>query len=169
MLAKTQTTGQLLKTQVAIIVALTIREIHRETAHFSWGFAFQLIEPAVYVAVVSFMHVYVNNLLPPEMTPLLFIVLGVVPEQTFRLTCLSIDHVIRSHKQLLAVPRVTALDIVFARGLQLFITHTLIFCLFAGATAYYEKVGFPREPWAFTYASSRPGTSASHSASCSFR
>jgi capsular polysaccharide transport system permease protein len=135
-----------LRTQMSVITALTLREIYRETAHFSWGFAFQLIEPAVYVAVVSGVHVYIHNLLPAEMTPLLFIVLGVVPEQTFRLTCLSIDNIIRANQQLLSLPRVTALDIVFGKGLQLLITHTLIFCLFAGGTAYYEHVGFPREP-----------------------
>lgn len=134
------------RSQFAIIAALAIREMQNQNSKMQLGFAWAVIEVLIYVAVISILRVFINAFMPPNMPPLTFLILGILPWLVFMHTYKGIETIITRNKRLLIIPIVTPLDIVFAKALQTLTLYGGVFLGLVTFSAILEKAGAPRFP-----------------------
>ena len=127
-----------LQTQINVIAALTIRELQGLMKGYNYGFAWALLEPIMFIAVMRVMRSAFKGLTPPNMPPTTFLILGIVP---FYLYVDAIGAVYRSLGEpdnLLKFPRVTPVDVAIASALCDFCIYFVLFCLFMLSASIYE-------------------------------
>jgi capsular polysaccharide transport system permease protein len=88
----------------------------------------------------------VKLFMPPGMPPFTFLILGILPWQTFLHTYKGVEKIISRNKKLLAFPIVTPLDIVFAKALQVLCTYSVVFLGLMVLASYMENSGTPAFP-----------------------
>jgi capsular polysaccharide transport system permease protein len=135
-----------IQTQSNIILALAIREMEAEWGRYRLGYAWALFEPAMYIALMSVVHIYMRSLGSGlhGMTPVMFIICGVMPWFMFNRTATALYHVRYSGQQLLILPRVTLLDVLAARALSEFCTYNFVFLVFAVPVSIFDQSWPPR-------------------------
>ena len=135
-----------IKAQARIISALAIREMQNQNAQMELGFVWALVEVLIYVAVISVVRLVIKLFMPPGMPPFTFMILGILPWQTFMHTYKGVEKIITRNKKLLVFPIVTPLDIVFAKALQVLCTYGVVFLGLMLLASYMENSGNPRFP-----------------------
>jgi capsular polysaccharide transport system permease protein len=135
-----------LKTQIDVIVALTIRDMQAANARVELGLAWALVEVLLYVAIISLVRVFIKAFMPPNMPPFTFLMLGILPWQTFSHTARSVETIVSKNRGLLILPIVKPLDLVFAKAIETFCIYGLMFLLLVSVSAYLEGAGLPRFP-----------------------
>jgi capsular polysaccharide transport system permease protein len=134
------------KSQFRILGALTIREMQSQNAKYQFGFAWALIEVLIYVAVISLLRVVIRAFMPPDMPPFTFLILGILPVQTFVKTAKGMEMVVARNKRLLGLPLVTPLDLALAKALQELCIYAPLFLCLAIFSSELEGTGMPRFP-----------------------
>lgn len=135
-----------LRSQIRIIAALTIQEMQSQNTKFQFGYAWAVVEVLMYVAMISIIRVVINAFMPPNMPPLTFLILGILPWLVFMRTYKGIETIITKKKGLLIIPIVTPLDIVIAKALQIFSLYGAVFLGLITFSAMIEHAGAPRFP-----------------------
>jgi capsular polysaccharide transport system permease protein len=126
----------LFHTQARVIAAVTVREMEVDYGRYRLGYAWALVEPAIYVTLLSIMHVYIRKTGTAHgMTPVMFMVCGVLPWFMFSQTVSSVAHTRPNNEPLLHLPRVTILDLFAARALMIFCKYNVVFIVFAVPTS----------------------------------
>src|ERR1700742_2952725 len=72
-----------IRTQINVIGALTIRELQGLMKSYNYGFAWALLEPIMFIAILRGARSAFHGLTPPNMPPSTFLILGIVPFYTF--------------------------------------------------------------------------------------
>lgn len=135
-----------IKSQFRIIVALTIRDMQNQNKGLEGGFVWAIIDVLLYVGAMSLIRVFIKAFMPPGMPPFTFLVLGIVPWQTFSHTMKVGETIIQKNRKLLSLPVVTPLDVVFAGALDVLCTYGLVFIGLMIVCSYFESVPAPRFP-----------------------
>jgi capsular polysaccharide transport system permease protein len=135
-----------IRSQVRIIVALTIRDMQNQSNNLVGGFAWAIVDVLLYVAAMSLIRVFIKAFMPPGMPPFTFLVLGILPWQTFDHTMKTVETIVRKNSKLLSLPIVTPLDIILACALDKLCIYGLIFTGLISISSYFEGVGAPRFP-----------------------
>jgi capsular polysaccharide transport system permease protein len=125
-----------LQTQNAVIAALIIRSMQMERRQFVYGYAWTFLTPIFTIAILRLAQ-HVTGLEPTSMGPTIFLVLGVVPVFMFIQTMMILAK--EKSRGLCVIPRVSPIDLMWARGIMTFITYTIIFWLFAIAASLYDN------------------------------
>ncbi|MGA9794668.1 MAG: ABC transporter permease [Rhizomicrobium sp.] len=135
-----------IKSQVRIIIALTIRDMQNQNKGLSGGLAWAIIDVLLYVGAMSLIRVFIKAFMPPGMPPFTFLVLGIVPWQTFSATMKVGESAIQKNRKLLSLPVVTPLDVVLASALDQLCTYGIVFAGLMLVCSYFESVPPPRFP-----------------------
>jgi capsular polysaccharide transport system permease protein len=129
-------------TQLQVVYALLLRETRTRFGTNHLGYLWAFIEPALWIGVFSFIYGLVGRVSPPGMSPVAFLVTGIVPFSLFRDTTQRCMAAIEANKGLLFYPQVRPLDLVIARAVLEAATYLTVMGLFMGGLALYE--GMPR-------------------------
>jgi capsular polysaccharide transport system permease protein len=132
-----------LRTQLNVVTALTIRELQGLQRQYNYGFAWALLEPIMFIAIIRLAKSFIRGLTPPDMPPTTFIVLGIIPSFMFMSAMTAVIKVIGEEDKLLQFPRVTPVDLAIAASLRVFCMDFALFCLFAIPASIYERVWPP--------------------------
>ena len=135
-----------IRAQIRVVAALTIREMQSQNAKMRFGFAWSVVEVLMYVGVISILRIFINAFMPPNMPPLTFLILGILPWLLFMHTYKGVETVITKNKKLLIMPVVTPLDLVFAKAIQILCVDGGVFLGLVVFSAIIENAGFPRFP-----------------------
>jgi capsular polysaccharide transport system permease protein len=132
-----------IRTQINVVAALTIRELQGLMKSYSYGFAWALLEPIIFIAILRVARSAIHGLTPPNMPPSTFIILGIIPFYTFSSTMTSVAKALSSPDTLLKFPRVTPIDVALASAVKDFCIHSTLFVLFVGFFSVYENAWPP--------------------------
>jgi capsular polysaccharide transport system permease protein len=135
-----------IKSQVRVIAALTLRDMQNQNNNLVGGFAWAIIDVLLYVGAMSLIRVFIKAFMPPGMPPFTFLVLGIIPWQTFDHTMKTIENIVRRNGQLLSLPIVTPLDIAVSAALDKLCTYGIIFAGLMLLCMALEGGGPPRFP-----------------------
>jgi capsular polysaccharide transport system permease protein len=137
---------ELVRSQVNVVSALTIREMQNQNTKMQSGLGWALVEVLLYVGAISVIRVFIKAFMPPGMPPFTFLILGVMSYQIFGNTHKAIERVIGKNKKLLTLPVVTPLDLFFAAAIQQLCLCGIVFLGLISLSSYVENVGAPRFP-----------------------
>lgn len=135
-----------LRTQINIIAALTIRQLQGMMKTYSYGFAWALLEPIMFIAIMRVARSAFKGLTPPNMAPSTFLVIGIIPFYLYIQAVASVYKTVAGQDNLLKFPRVTPVDIAIATALGDFCIYFTLFVLFAGFFSIYEGAWPPENP-----------------------
>jgi capsular polysaccharide transport system permease protein len=134
------------KAQARVIAALTIRDMQNQSNGLEGGFAWAFIDILLYVGAMSLIRVFIKAFMPPGMPPFTFLVLGILPWQTFDHTMKVCEQILRKDRKLLSIPIVTPLDLVISASLDRLCTYGVVFVGLMIVCSYFESVPLPRFP-----------------------
>ena len=132
-----------LRTQLNIIAALTIRELQSLQKSYNYGFAWALLEPLMFIAILRVARSFLKGLTPGILPPTTFIVLGIIPSYMFLSGMSAVMKAVGDQDKLLQFPRVTPVDIGIASGLRSFCIYFVLFCVFVVPSSIIEKAWPP--------------------------
>lgn len=115
--------------ELQVIHALVLRETKTRFGAHRLGYLWALLEPIIWVVTFGGMYYFLGRLAPPGMGVVEFLVTGIVPFLLFRSSATRLTAAVESNRGLLFYPRVRPLDVVAARGVLEFSTHTAVFAL----------------------------------------
>jgi capsular polysaccharide transport system permease protein len=124
--------------QLQVIYAILLREVKTRFGEHQWGYAWALIEPALWVGTFVGIYHLMGRLAPPGMSMISFLVTGIVAFQLFRNTSSQAMAAIAGNKGLLFYPQVRPLDLVMARALLEGATQFVVFAVLMGVAALVE-------------------------------
>ena len=124
--------------QLQVIYAILLREVKTRFGKHQWGYAWALLEPAMWIASFASFSLFVHRTTPPGMSMLGFLATGIVTFELFRSTSSQCLAAISSNKGLLFYPQVRPLDLVLARALLEAATKFVVFALFMGTDALWQ-------------------------------
>lgn len=128
------------RSQVRVIGALTIRAMQSVGKRLAYGYAWSFLQPIVMIAFFRIL-MRATGYAPAGMTPMTFLVLGVLSVLTF---IRAMGAGARSPRRgMMVIPRVTQLDLFLAQGLLTFITYDILLWLFAVPASIYDGVWPP--------------------------
>jgi capsular polysaccharide transport system permease protein len=119
-----------LRTQLNVIVALTIRELQSLQKSYSYGFAWALLEPLMFIAILRLAKKFLKGLTPGDMPPTTFIVLGIIPSYIFLNAMSAVMKASGAQDKMLQFPRITPIDIALASALRTFCIYFTMFLVF---------------------------------------
>jgi capsular polysaccharide transport system permease protein len=137
---------KLIKTQFRVIHALALREIQSQQSNLAYGYGWVFFDAFFSFAALMFMKFAIRGFNRPGVPPVTFIVSGLIPWMLFQSTYSMPGGVINRGKNLLQLPMVTELDLVFGSALRIFITYAILFVVLATIAGFYENTGFPIFP-----------------------
>ncbi len=129
-------------TQLQVVHAILLRETRTRFGANQLGYAWALIEPALWIGMFIAVYSVLGRMTPPGMSAVAYLATGIVPFSLFRDTCQRCMSAIEANKGLLFYPQVRPLDLVIARAVLEAATHVVVFVLFMAGLALYE--GPPR-------------------------
>jgi len=132
------------RTQINVITALTIRELQSLGRQYNYGFAWALLEPIMFIAILRVMRSVVKGLTPGIMPPTTFIVLGIIPTYLFMNSMTAVIKVIGERDKMLEFPRVTVVDLALAAALRTFCIYFSLFIIFTVPASIIEHVWPPQ-------------------------
>lgn len=121
--------------QLQVIHALLLREVKTRFGKNHLGYGWALLEPILWIGTFLGLYAMVGRAAPPGMSPLAFLVTGIVPFGLFRNASQHTMSAISANKGLLFYPQVRPLDLVMARGVLETVTQFVVFFLLMGAAA----------------------------------
>jgi capsular polysaccharide transport system permease protein len=130
--------------QLNVIKALTIRELQGSNSNYNYGYAWAFLEICLTLAVLLVLKTFIRGLSPPDMPPILFLLLGAIPWYTFHGAANSMLQVVSQRKNLLSLPGVTTVDIMLAKATSVLCIYGSIFFLALVGSDYFEAAGLPR-------------------------
>ena len=134
---------QSLASHLRVVKTLTIREQQTSNASWAYGYAWAILEVCLTLLVLMAMKTLIHALSPPNMPPLLFIVLGAVPYYTMLHTATGVAVVVTQRRNYLQLPGVTPMDIVIAKAVSVLCTYGSILIVAVIGLSYFESVGEP--------------------------
>jgi capsular polysaccharide transport system permease protein len=135
-----------LKTQLNVVAALTIRELQGLMKNYNYGFAWALLEPILFIALMRVARSALKGLTPPNMPPSTFLILGIIPFYLYVQAIGSVYKAIAAPDNLLKFPRVTPVDLALAAALSDFCIYFTLFALFIVFFSIYEGAWPPENP-----------------------
>ncbi|MEM7176753.1 MAG: ABC transporter permease [Pseudomonadota bacterium] len=115
-----------MEAQIRTLFALMMREMATRFGRTSAGFAWALIEPVGYVALLSTLFIFMSRSPPLGPSFPLFYASGFLPYYIFRNISAVTAASVRYNQSLLTYPNVTPTDTVLARFLLQFLTNSVI-------------------------------------------
>jgi capsular polysaccharide transport system permease protein len=113
--------------QAQIIFALLLREMKTRFGETKLGYAWALLEPISHLLLLAIVFSAMNNGQPPIGDSLLvYYFTGVLPYLTFSNTIMHVQVGIEANRNLLMIPKVTNVDVFFARGILEFSTQLAV-------------------------------------------
>ena len=110
-----------------VIFALILREIKSRFGNQRLGYIWAILEPVLFVVVLSIVFSLRGRYSPQGLGLELFLVTGVVPYFLFRHIMAASVRALTANRQLLTYPQVQMNDIIFARALLEFATSVVVF------------------------------------------
>jgi len=111
-----------------------------------YGFGWVFFDAFLGFASLMIMKFAIRGFNRAGVPPATFIVSGLIPWMMFQSTYGVPGKVISRGKNLLQLPIVTELDLVFAAALRILAVYSIMFIVLAIASSAYEGVPFPRFP-----------------------
>jgi capsular polysaccharide transport system permease protein len=133
-----------LASHLRVVKTLTIREQQTSNANYSGGYACALLEVCLTLGVLMVMKTFLRVFNPPNMPPVLFLLLGGIPWFTFHNTSSQVAGSVMHRRNYLLLPNVTPMDIIIAKALSLLCTYGSIFVVALIGCTYFESAGEPR-------------------------
>ncbi|HEY1707248.1 MAG TPA: hypothetical protein VGG10_03215 [Rhizomicrobium sp.] len=130
-----------------VIVALTIRAMQEDAGASAMGYLATFITPLMTVAIFLVSHLVIHALAPPDMPPALFIILGVLPYYMFTGTMKRVTSAPKRARSILALPRVTTLDVIISQCLDEYCSYAIQFVGLATLTIIFERDPLPADPF----------------------
>jgi capsular polysaccharide transport system permease protein len=137
-----------IRTQINVIAALTIRELQSLMKGYNYGFAWALLEPLMFIAIMRLARSAFKGLTPPNMQPSTFLILGIVPFYLYIQAVGAVYKSISGTDNLLKFPRVTPIDVAIAAALCDFCIYFALFLVFLVFFSIYEGAWPPQDPLA---------------------
>jgi len=131
-----------LKTQFSVIRALTIHGLQGLMKTDNYGFAWALLEPIMFIAVMRIVRAAFKGLTPPNMPPTTFLIVGIVPYYMFMNAMGSTSKAVSQTDSMLSFPRVTPIDVAIASALGDFCIYFTLYLFFLVPVSFYDGV-FP--------------------------
>src|SRR5579862_5068029 len=131
-----------LKTQFNVIAALTVRELQGLGKAYNYGFAWALLEPLMFIALMRGLRSVLRGLTPPDMPPTTFIMVGIIPFYLYADSLGSVYKSIAGSNNLVQFPRITPIDIAIASAASDFCLYSAVMLLLLVPASIYEGV-FP--------------------------
>ena len=127
-----------LRTQFNVIAALTVRELQGLGKTYNYGFAWALLEPLMFIAIMRGLRSVIKGLTPPDMPPTTFLMVGIIPFYLYVDTLGSIYKSVAGSSNLVQFPRVTPIDVAIASALTDFCIYSAVMLLLLVPSAIYE-------------------------------
>jgi capsular polysaccharide transport system permease protein len=131
-----------LRTQFNVIVALTVRDLQGLGKAYNYGFAWALLEPLMFIAIMRGLRSVLKGLTPPDMPPTTFLMIGIIPFYLYVDAVGSVYKSVAGSNNLVQFPRVTPIDIAIAAALTDFCLYSAIIVILLVPVSIYEHV-FP--------------------------
>jgi capsular polysaccharide transport system permease protein len=141
-----------LRTQFNVIVALTVRELQGLGKSYNYGFAWALLEPLMFIAVMRGLRSVLKGLTPPDMPPTTFLMVGIIPFFLYVDALGSIHRTMAKPSSLFQFPRVTPIDVAIAAALTDFCIYAAMIVLLLVPSSIYEGVFPPQNVLKFLMA-----------------
>lgn len=135
-----------LRTQLNVIAALTIRQLQGLMKGYNYGFAWALLEPIMFIAIMRVARSAFKGLTPPNMPPSTFLILGIIPFYMYVQAVGAVYKSISESDTMLQFPRVTPVDLALASALCDFCIYFTLFVLFVLFFSIYEGAWPPQNP-----------------------
>ena len=116
-------------TQARVVGALVLRETRVRYGQSRLGYLWALVEPAVYVGILSTMFTFVGSRAPFGNSMPLFFALGILPFFLFRNLANQLGPAFEANQALLSFPIVKELDTVIARAVLEIATSLFVIAL----------------------------------------
>lgn len=100
-----------------VISALTVRETHNRHGQLKIGYLWEIIEPVMFIFILTAIFAYARQINSGPMPPLLFYTTGYLPFMLFRDVMMRTTTAVKGNIQLLTFPQVQIFDLVIARAL----------------------------------------------------
>jgi capsular polysaccharide transport system permease protein len=131
-----------LKTQFSVIRALTIHELQGLMKTYNYGFAWAILEPVMFIAVMRLARSAFKGLTPPNMPATTFLIVGIIPFYMYMAVLGSVAKAVSQSDNMLLFPRVTPVDVAIASSLGDFTIFFALYCIFLLPASLYDGV-FP--------------------------
>lgn len=115
-----------------VIFALMMRETQTRYGRLKVGYLWAVIEPMLFVMVLTIIFTYRGRFSPHNIPPLLFFLTGIMPFMIFRDQVSQTMMAVRANRGLLSYPQVQMLDLALARSILEFSTNLLALVLLVG-------------------------------------
>ena len=142
--AATPSMSESLSAHLRVVIALTVREMQSSNSSYVYGYAWAVAEVCISLTALMALKVFLRGLSPPNMPPVLFLLLGGVPWFTFHNTAAGMLQIVGQRKKLLLLPHVTPIDIMLAKATSVLCTYGLIFFIAVIGCVFFESPGAPR-------------------------
>lgn len=121
--------------QGRVLYALVLREIQTRFGKHRIGYAWALVEPALHISVLYALRSLLGGVMPPHTPLLLWLISGIIPFFMFRSIVSRVAASVRGNTDLLILPPVRVMDIIWARTLLELATYSAILLFFFGLHA----------------------------------
>jgi|SRR3990172_1678886 len=123
------TPKEALRIMLRVIFALILRETHNRYGQLKIGYLWALIEPILFIFILSTIFSYARLINSSTMPPILFYTTGILPFFLFRDVLTRTMNSIQSNIQLLTFPQVQIFDLTMARALLELVNFTIVFTI----------------------------------------
>jgi capsular polysaccharide transport system permease protein len=138
-----------LQTQMRVIGALVMRELHTRFGRDNIGYLWVFIEPMILAVAVTSMHVGGGSRLGSGMDPAPFWITGYTPFIMFRAVVSRSEGALEGNRSLLYHRAVTITDMLIARALLEGVVTVFVLFLLLGATLVLGMGSMPGRPLLF--------------------
>lgn len=115
--------------QARVIYALIMRDIRIRFGQHRIGFAWAIVEPAIHIGILYALRSLVGSITPLHIPLLLWLLSGVVPMLMFRGIFQKVNTAMRNSKDVLILPRIFVMDILWARTFLEFGIYCTLYCV----------------------------------------
>lgn len=124
-----------LREQGRVFYALLLREIQTRFGKHRIGYAWALLEPALHISILFAMRSIMGAVTPAHVPLLLWLISGIIPFFMFRSIATKVAGAARGNSDLLILPPVRLMDIIWARTVMELATYCSILVFFFGLYA----------------------------------
>jgi capsular polysaccharide transport system permease protein len=123
---------------IRVIYALILRETHNRYGNLKIGYLWALIEPMLFVVILSIVFSYIQQRNSGPMPPTLFYVTGILPYFLFLHVFTTTMTAVKQNFQLLTFPQVQLIDLVTARAILELASSIIVFSIFVSVISLVE-------------------------------
>jgi len=121
-----------MSTQVRVVHALILREVHTLYGHTSLGYIWALIEGAFGIAVIWGVRTIMRSRAPHGMSELTYLAVGFCVWNIVSQTVIKCMAAVDGNRALLTFPQITPLDVMVSRTVVVWVTSVLNTCIILG-------------------------------------